>query len=205
MLRTTLATLAVGVAAAGPPAALLKPAALSANAPAAYTVEFTTTKGIFDVAVQRSLAPRGADRFYNLVRARFYDGVELFRVIPGFVVQFGISGYPAVSKAWQNATIKDDPVKTSNVRGTITFADAGPASRTTQVFVNLANNASLDGQTFSPFGRVTRGMSVIASLYSGYGDDPTNAQGSIESQGNAFLKKQFPRLDSVLTARIVSH
>ena len=205
MLRTTLAALAVGVAAAaGPPPALLKPATLNAKAPASYTVEFTTTKGSFDVAVQRSLAPLGADRFYNLVRARFYDGVELFRVVSGFVVQFGISGYPAVSQAWQNATIKDDPVKTSNVRGTITFADAGPDTRTTQVFINLSKNASLDSQGFSPFGTVTKGMSVIDRFYNGYGDTPTSAQGTIESQGNAFLKKQFPKLDVVLTARIVS-
>ena len=204
MLRTTLAALAVGVTSAGPPAALLKPATLTAKAPASYTVEFKTTKGSFDVVVQRSLAPRGADRFYNLVRARFYDGVELFRVVPGFVVQFGISGYPTVSTAWQNANIPDDPVKSSNVRGTITFADAGPASRTTQVFINLANNASLDTQDFSPFGKVTKGMNVIDSLYSGYGDNPTSAQGAIESQGNAFLKQQFPKLDAVLTAHIVS-
>ena len=204
MLRTTLATLAVGVSAASPPAALLKPAALNAKAPASYTVRFTTTKGPFDVTVQRSLAPRGADRFYNLVRARFYDGVSLFRVVPGFVVQFGISGYPAVSSVWARAAIPDDPVKTSNSRGTITFANAGPDTRTTQVFVNLANNQFLDKQGFAPFGTVTKGMNVVGRLYSGYGDDPTSAQGAIESEGNAFLKQQFPKLDKVLTARVVS-
>jgi peptidyl-prolyl cis-trans isomerase A (cyclophilin A) len=203
VLRTTLATLAVGVAATGPPAALLKPATLNLKAPATYTVEFKTTKGIFDVAVKRSLAPRGADRFYNLVRARFFDGNELFRVVPGFVVQFGISGYPTVSSAWQNANIPDDPVRGSNVRGTITFADAGPNTRTTQVFVNLGDNTSLDSQGFAPFGNVTKGMSVLGSLYSGYADQPTGTQGQIETQGNAFLKQQFPKLDTVLTARIL--
>ncbi len=204
MLRTTLAALAVSVTAAAPPSALLKPATLTAKAPSSYTVEFTTTKGRFDVAVQRKLAPRGADRFYNLVRARFFDGVSLFRVVPGFVVQFGISGYPEVTSVWAHANIPDDPVKTSNARGTITFADAGPNTRTTQVFVNLANNKFLDSQGFSPFGTVTKGMKVVGALFSGYGDDVMSAQGAIESQGNAFVKQQFPKLDSVLTARVVS-
>ena len=200
----TLATLAAGAAATAPPAALLKPASLNAKAPATYTVEFTTTAGRFDVAVQRSLAPRGADRFYNLVRAHFFDGVEFFRVVPGFVVQFGISGFPAVSTAWQQATIPDDPVKASNLRGTITYADAGPNTRTTQVFINLASNESLDAQGFSPFGKVTKGMSVVDKLYSAYGDDPTNTQAQISSQGNAFLKKQYPNLDAVITARLLT-
>lgn len=204
MLRT-LATVAVSVsAAAAPPSALLKPSTLNAKAPATYTVAFKTTKGTFNVMVQRSLAPRGADRFYNLAKAHFFDGVEFFRVAPGFVVQFGISGYPAVSSVWEPATIADDPVKGSNVRGTITFADAGVNTRTTQVFVNLADNAALDAQGFAPFGKVTKGMSVVGGLYSGYADDPTGMQTQIRSQGNAFLKKQFPKLDAVLTARLVA-
>jgi peptidyl-prolyl cis-trans isomerase A (cyclophilin A) len=187
-----------------PPPALLRPAALHAKAPATYGVEFTTTKGTFVVTVHRSWAPRGADRFYNLVRARFYDGNEFFRVVKGFVVQFGISGFPSVSTAWQNANIKDDPVKASNTVGTITYADAGPNTRTTQVFVNLGNNAAnLDGQGFAPFGKVTAGMAVVNELYGGYDDRPTNLQGAIASQGNSFLKKRFPKLDSVIRARIV--
>jgi peptidyl-prolyl cis-trans isomerase A (cyclophilin A) len=153
--------------------------------------------------VHRQWSPRGADRFYNLVRARFFDGDEFFRVVKGFVVQFGISGYPAVSSAWQNATIKDDAVKASNTRGTITFADAGPNTRTTQVFVNLASNASLDSQGFSPFGRVTRGMGVVDKLYAGYGEAVTNLQGEIAAQGNSFLRKHFPKLDRILKARIL--
>jgi peptidyl-prolyl cis-trans isomerase A (cyclophilin A) len=186
-----------------PPPALLKPAALHAKAPATYEVAFKTTKGTFVVTVHRAWAPIGADRFYNLVRARFFDGDEFFRVVKGFVVQFGISGFPAVSSAWQNANIKDDPVKASNTPGTMTFADAGPDTRTTQVFINLANNASLDSQGFAPFAKVTKGMAVVNKLFGGYGEAVTNLQGNIASQGNAFLKKRFPKLDAVISARVV--
>ena len=191
-----------------PPPALLKPAALHAKAPATYEASFTTTKGTFVVTVHRAWAPIGADRFYNLVKAGFFDGDEFFRVVKGFVVQFGMSPYPAVSSAWQNANIKDDPVKASNTPGTITFADGGPNTRTTQVFINLGNNgkgsqSNLDGQGFAPFGKVTKGMNVVEKLYGGYDDTPTNEQPQIASQGNAFLKKHFPKLDAVLKARIV--
>jgi peptidyl-prolyl cis-trans isomerase A (cyclophilin A) len=187
-----------------PPPALLHPAALHAKAPATFEAKFTTTKGTFVVTVHRSWAPRGADRFYNLVKARFFDGNEFFRVVKGFVVQFGISGFPSVSTAWQNANILDDPVKASNTVGTITFADAGPNTRTTQVFINLGNNAgNLDGQGFAPFGKVTTGLAVVNKLYGGYDDQPTNQQPQIASQGNSFLEKHFPKLDSVLRARIV--
>jgi peptidyl-prolyl cis-trans isomerase A (cyclophilin A) len=203
VLRTTLATLAVSVTAAAPPGALLKPATLTAKAPATYKVEFKTTKGTFDVTVKRSLSPHGADRFYNLVKAHFFDGVKFFRVVPGFVVQFGISGSPAVSSAWQNAAIPDDPVKASNVRGSIVYADAGPDTRTTQVFINLADNSSLDTEGFAPFGTVTTGMNVVAKLYGGYGENPSNDQSQIQSQGNTFLKGQFPKLDGVISARVV--
>lgn len=191
---------------ATPPPALLHPAALTAKAPATYNVAFATTKGRFVVTVHRAWAPRGADRFYNLVRARFFDGAEFFRVVKGFVVQFGLSPYPQVSSAWQNATIKDDPVKTSNARATVTFAAApSPNTRTTQVFINLANNSSsLDTQGFSPFGKVTSGMGVVDKLYGGYDDTPTNDQPQIAAQGNAFLKKHFPKLDAILTARIAA-
>ena len=186
-----------------PPPALLKPAALHAKAPATYEVAFKTTKGTFVLTIHRAWAPIGADRFYNLVQARFFDGDEFFRVVKGFVVQFGISGFPAVSRVWQNANIKDDPVKASNTTGTITFADAGPNTRTTQVFVNLTNNASLDSQGFAPFGKVTKGMAVVNKFYGGYGETVTNLQGSVASQGNGFLKKRFPKLDAVITARVI--
>jgi peptidyl-prolyl cis-trans isomerase A (cyclophilin A) len=198
------ATSAATAATAATTPSLLRPSSLTAKAPATYTVKFTTTKGNFDITVKRSWAPRGADRFYNLVNAHFFDGVEFFRVVKNFVVQFGINGSPKVSSAWQSATIPDDPVKTSNARGTITFADAGPNTRTTQVFVNLADNSSLDGQGFAPFGKVSSGMAVIDKLYGGYGEEPTNTQSQIASEGNAFLKAHFPKLDSVLTARVVA-
>jgi len=189
---------------APPPPALLKPAALHAKAPATFAVDFKTTKGTFVVTVHRAWAPRGADRFYNLVKNRFFDGDEFFRVVKGFVVQFGMSPYPAVSSAWQNATITDDSVKHANLPGTITFADGGPNTRTTQVFINLGNNsANLDGQGFAPFGAVTKGMDVVEKLYGGYDDTPTNMQPQIASQGNAFLKKRFPKLDAIVTARVV--
>jgi cyclophilin family peptidyl-prolyl cis-trans isomerase len=187
-----------------PPPALLHPASLTAKAPTTFAVAFDTTKGRFVITVHRGWAPRGSDRFYNLVQAHFFDGVEFFRVVKGFVVQFGISGYPKVSRAWQYAGIKDDPVKASNTIGTITYADAGPNTRTTQLFINVANNASLDGQGFAPFGKVTTGMSVVRRLYSGYGEAVTNLQGQIATQGNEFLKKRFPKLDSVIRARLVS-
>ena len=201
LCAAVLAAAAAAAAAAAPPP-LLHPESLHAKAPATYRVSFATTRGNFVVTVRRALSPRGADRFYNLVRARFFDGVTFFRVVKGFVVQFGISGDPKVAAAWQHATIKDDPVKTSNTPGTITYADAGPDTRTTQVFVNYGNNASLDAQGFTPFGRVTSGMTVVSKLYSGYGDQPTGMQGQISTQGNAFLRKQFPKLDHIVTARI---
>ncbi|MHB8470435.1 MAG: peptidylprolyl isomerase [Gaiellaceae bacterium] len=193
---------AVTANAASPPPALLHPAKLTSKAPASYAVTFTTTKGAFVVTVKRSESPRGADRFYNLVRARFFDGVVFFRVVKGFVVQFGISPYPAVSRAWQNATIRDDPVRGHNTAGTVTFADAGPNTRTTQLFINLANNSTLDVRGFSPIGRVSSGMRVVSALYAGYGEKPSGAQGEIAAQGNAFLKKRFPKLDAIVTARI---
>jgi peptidyl-prolyl cis-trans isomerase A (cyclophilin A) len=204
LLSACAALAAAGVAGASPPPSLLHPSTLKAKAPAVYSVSFATTEGTFVVTVHRAWAPRGADRFYNLVRARFFDGVRFFRVVKGFVVQFGISPTPAVATAWQGATIPDDPVKASNVKGTITFADAGPGTRTTQVFVNLGDNASLDSQGFAPFGKVSSGMSVVEKLYGGYGDQPTGDQQQITQQGDAFLKKHFPRLDRIETAKLVA-
>jgi peptidyl-prolyl cis-trans isomerase A (cyclophilin A) len=204
-LVTVIAVLAVAATAvAAPPPSLLHPATLKAKAPAVYSVKFTTTKGPFVVTVHRAWAPLGADRFYNLVRGKFFDGVTFFRVVKAFVVQFGISPSPAISKLWTNNVIKDDPVKKSNIIGTITYADAGPNTRATQVFINLGDNTSLDAQGFAPFGQVTSGMSVVNKLYGGYGEQPTGAQDQMIHQGNAFLKKHFPKLDSIVTARLVS-
>jgi len=208
VIRVALVALAaavvVGPAAAAAPPQLLHPSSLHAKAPAVYRASFATTKGTFVVTVHRAWSPLGADRFYNLVQAHFFDGVTFFRVVKGFVVQFGISPDPAISKAWQSATIKDDPVKTSNTPGTITFADGGPQTRTTQVFVNLGDNSgNLDGLGFSPFGKVTSGTSVVNKLFGGYGEQPSNDQQQIATQGNAFLRKTFPKLDSIRTARIL--
>jgi peptidyl-prolyl cis-trans isomerase A (cyclophilin A) len=203
VLVLLVAAVAAGTASAAPPPQLLHPASLHAKAPATYRASFATTRGTFVVTVHRVWSPNGADRFYNLVRARFFDGVTFFRVVKGFVAQFGISPEPSIAKAWQTATIKDDPVKVSNTPGTLTFADAGPDTRSTQLFVNLGNNALLDGQGFSPFARVTSGMSVVNRLYGGYGERPTSEQQQITTQGNAYLQKRYPKLDHIRTARIV--
>ena len=186
---------------------LSDPAALNAKAPAVYNAKFDTSKGAFVIEVHRDWAPRGADRFYNLVKNGFFDNARFFRVIEGFMVQFGINGDPNIAGVWRNANIKDDPVKESNRRGTITFATAGPNTRTTQVFINFGDNAALDGQGFSPFGKVVSGMEVVDSLYSGYGEGAPHGngpdQGRVQSQGNAYLEQDFPKLDFIKTATIV--
>jgi peptidyl-prolyl cis-trans isomerase A (cyclophilin A) len=191
------------VAHSGSDPALLHPTTLKAQAPAEYDVKFVTTKGDFVVHVTRASAPNGADRFYNLAKHHFYDGASFFRYVDGFVVQFGLTGNPAVNKAWTDANIKDDPVKSSNKPGTVTFAMAGPNTRTTQIFINLGDNSRLDGMGFAAFGEVTSGMDVIKSFYSGYADAPTSHQGEITNEGKAYLDKNFPKLDSIKTATIV--
>ena len=186
---------------------LLRPALLTAKAPATYEVKFTTTKGDFVLKVTRAWAPLGADRFYNLVRHHFYDNTSFFRVLRGFVVQWGISAYPPVSAAWSHAPIKDDPVVQSNLRGYITYAMGGPNSRTTQVFINLVDNKRLDAMGFSAFGQVTQGMDVVDSLYSGYGEGAPDgkgpAQDAIEKLGKAYLDKDFSQLDSIKTTTLI--
>jgi len=181
--------------------ALLHPAELKAKAPNVFDVKFTTTKGDFIVQVNRAWAPIGADRFYNLVKHGFFTGAPFFRVVPGFIIQFGLSGDPAVNRAWHNADIKDDPVTQSNKPGTITFATAGPNTRTTQLFINFGDNGGLDGQGFAPFGTVTSGMDVVKSLYSGYGEQPN--QGSITNQGKVYIEKNFPKIDSIKSATVI--
>lgn len=184
------------------------PSKLTAKAPETFKALFETTKGKFTIEVTRSLAPNGADRFYNLVRSGYFTDVAFFRVVPGFMCQFGISGDPTVSAKWRDANISDDPVKGSNTRGTITFATAGPNTRTTQLFINFGDNAGLDGQGFAPFGKVVEGMEVVDKIYSGYGDGPPGGngpnQGEIQMEGNAYLKKDFPKLDYIKSATIVS-
>ncbi|HEV8383636.1 MAG TPA: peptidylprolyl isomerase [Candidatus Acidoferrales bacterium] len=184
--------------------ALLNPAALNEKAPDTYDVKFTTTKGEFTVRVTRAWAPLGADRFYNLVKNGFYDDASLFRAVERFMVQFGISAHPAVSAAWQRAAIKDDPRKTSNTRGKITYAMAGPNTRTTQVFISYGDNSFLDSQGFSPFGEVVKGMDVVDNLYKGYGEETTSKQGEIAANGKPWLVKNFPKLDSIIKAEIAA-
>jgi peptidyl-prolyl cis-trans isomerase A (cyclophilin A) len=185
---------------------LANPAALNEKAPASYKARFDTSKGAFVIAVHRDWAPNGADRFYNLVKNGFYDNTRFFRVISGFMVQFGINGDPGVSAHWRAARIKDDPVRQSNKRGTITFATSGPNSRTSQVFINFVDNSRLDGMGFAPFGQVESGMNVVDRLYSGYGEGAPNGrgpdQGRIQMEGNAYLAKQFPKMDYIKKATI---
>ncbi len=186
---------------------LLDPSKASAKAPAVFKAKFTTTKGDFVVEVHRDWSPNGADRFYNLVKMGFYDDTRFFRSIDGFMVQFGISGDPAVSAKWQSASIPDDPVKQSNKRGFVTFAQQNtPNTRTTQIFVNYGDNSRLDASRFAPFGQVTDGMNVVDSLYKTGEGAPMGAgpsQGAIQSQGNAYLDAQFPKLDAVKHAEIL--
>lgn len=181
--------------------ALLHPSELKAKAPDVYEVKFTTTKGDFVVQVNRAWAPLGADRFYNLVKHGFFTDAPFFRVVPGFIIQFGLTPNPAVNRAWQSANIKDDAVTQSNKPGYLTFATAGPNTRTTQLFINFGNNTFLDSQGFAPFGQVTSGMDVVKNLYSGYGERPD--QGAITSQGKAYIEKNFPNIDSIKSATVV--
>jgi peptidyl-prolyl cis-trans isomerase A (cyclophilin A) len=186
---------------------LLNPASFKLQAPAMFSAKFTTTKGDFVVEVTRAWAPRGADRFYNLVKYHFFDGASFFRVMQGFVAQFGVSPRPDVTRAWENTTIPDDAVTQSNTRGTLTFATAGPNTRTTQIFINLGDNTSLDASGFSPFGKVISGMEVVDKLYSEYGDSPPDGRGPdqnrVQREGKAYLDKDFPLLDSIKTAVIL--
>ena len=188
----------------GDDASLLRPARLKDKAPDKYQVRFETTRGAFTVTVTRAWAPIGADRFYNLVKHHFYDDAAFFRVVPGFVVQFGISSYPKVAAAWKHTDIKDDPVTQTNKRGYLTFATAGPDTRTTQVFINLKENQRLDAMGFAPFGVVDgQGMNVVDMLYDVYGDAGGPDQDQIEKQGEPYLKKGWPKLDYLKTATLV--
>ena len=190
-------------------ARLANPALWTRRAPAEFKAKLTTTKGDVVIDVHREWAPLGADRFYNLVRSGFLTNVSFYRVVPGFIVQFGASPDPKVEAAWNKAPIKDDPVKQSNKRGFITFAMGGPNTRTTEVFINLKDNASLDGMGFAPFGEVTEGMDVVDKLFSGYGDMKEMggrgpSQPRVQVEGKAYLDKEFPQLDSIKSATIIS-
>jgi cyclophilin family peptidyl-prolyl cis-trans isomerase len=187
-------------------AKLRTPAALTEQAPATFKAKFDTSKGPIVITVHRDWAPIGADRFYNLVKNGFYDDCRFFRVLDNFMAQIGINGTPAIQSNWRTATIQDDPVKQSNKRGFITFATAGPNSRTTQVFINFGDNARLDSLGFAAFGQVSTGMNVVDQLYSEYGEGAPNGrgpnQGRIQAEGNSYLTKEFPNMDFVRKASI---
>ncbi len=187
--------------------ALMNPADANETAPDTFRAQFDTTKGTFTIEVTREWAPLGADRFYNLVKRGYYDEVRFFRVLSGFMAQFGISGDPELNTLWREARIQDDPVRESNRRGYVSYAMAGPNTRTTQLFINYGNNSGLDSQGFSPFGQVVEGMDVVDDLYSGYGEGAPNgrgpSQGLLQTQGNPYLIENFPDLDYINQATIV--
>lgn len=195
---------------AAPRADLTNPSSLRAVAPATYQAKFVTTKGEFVVQVTKAWAPRGADRFYNLVRAGFYNDTVFFRVLRTprpFMAQFGVSPNPAIAKAWMNANIPDDRPIETNKRGRITFATAGPNTRTTQVFISYGDNSFLDSQGFAPFGEVISGMEVVDQLYADYGEGAPSGQGpdqqKLQTEGKPYTDRYFPKLDKVIKATIV--
>lgn len=203
-LQTAVAVL-LAIGCTHPP---LEPSALTARAPALFRARFETTKGAFVVEVHRDWAPIGADRFYNLVASGFFDDQRLFRIRKNFIAQWGLHRDPTVIAKWKNANIPDDPPKQGNVRGTIAFAFVTPGTRTTQVYVNLVDNAQLDAQGFAPFGRIVDGMGVVDAFYSEYdersgGGVRAGRQGAAEAEGNAWFDREWPKLDRLITARIV--
>jgi peptidyl-prolyl cis-trans isomerase A (cyclophilin A) len=197
---------ATGTAGA-PNAKLLDPASATEQAPGTFKVKFATSKGDIVLEVHRDWAPKGADRFYNLVKMGFFDNARFFRAIDGFMVQFGLNGDPAVNAKWREARIDDDPVKESNKRGYATFATSGANSRTTQMFINFNDNRTLDAMGFAPFGKVVEGLDVLDSLYKGYGEGaPMGAgpsQGRIQTEGNEYLTRDFPKLDFIKEAKLL--
>ncbi|CDF41415.1 Peptidyl-prolyl cis-trans isomerase [Chondrus crispus] len=186
--------------------ALLNPTAADATAPEDFTVEFDTTVGPMLIDVNRAWSPHGADRFYNLVNIGFFTDIIFYRVIEGFMAQCGLHGDPTITKAWRDAFIPDDPVVEQNIAGRLSFATSGPGRRTTQIFINTADNRRLDTMGFSPFG-VVRDIEVAKALHAGYGESTPSGkgprQGNIHREGNAMLRRDFPELDSIKTARIV--
>lgn len=212
MIRTfslfrSLPLLAAGILLAGCGSREAAKRAAPVPVPEVYKVRFDTSEGPFTVEVHKAWAPEGAERFYRLVEGRFYDDARFFRVVRDFVAQFGINGDPKLEAVWRNMTMRDDPVVESNRRGYVTFATSGPNTRTTQVFINLADNTRLDKMGFAPFGRVIEGMDVVDRFYTAYGDAPPRGSGpdqeQIERRGNEYLQERFPRLDYIKTARIV--
>ena len=186
---------------------LMDPAKLNETAPATYKVNFKTSKGDVVIQVNRDWAPNGADRFYNLVKNGYYKDIAFFRVVAGFMAQFGIHGDPKLNNVWRDASVPDDTVKQPNTRGRITFATRGPNTRTVQLFINLVDNSRLDGMGFSPFGEVVSGMEIVDALHSGYGEGAPRGrgpdQGRIQTEGNLYLRANFPELDYLISAEIL--
>jgi peptidyl-prolyl cis-trans isomerase A (cyclophilin A) len=192
-----------------PTAAILHPdaAKVEAAGPDSFSVHVVTSRGKFDAIVRRDWAPKGSDRFYYLVSNYYFDGIRFFRVLPGFMAQFGMSGDTAVNRVWKDKSFADDPVKRSNTRGMLTFANRGsPGTRANQLFINFGNNAQLDAMFFAPIGEVTKGMDVVESLFNGYGEGAPGGAGPdqtrINNEGNSYLTKDFPKLDYIVTARV---
>jgi peptidyl-prolyl cis-trans isomerase A (cyclophilin A) len=194
---------AAGVSANPNKAKLRTPSQLTEKAPETFKAKFDTSKGVIVIEVHRDWAPLGADRFYNLVKNGFYDGCRFFRVLDGFMAQVGMNGDPSIQRAWGNANFRDDPVKGSNKRGYVTFAKASaPNSRSTQFFINYGDNSRLDADGFAPFGQVVTGMDLVDMLYKGYGSSNVPDQGRITAEGNAYLMKEYPKLDFIKKATI---
>ena len=208
LIATLMAALALpGTILAQDSSAKLKnPASLTEKAPETYKAKFDTSKGAFVITVHRAWAPLGADRFYNLVKNGYYDDCRFFRVLDDFMAQVGINGNPSIQSAWRNARIADDPVKQSNKRGFVSFATAGPGTRTTQFFINFKDNAASLDKSFAPFGEVSTGMEIVDKLYSGYGEGAPRGRGpdqsQVQAEGNAYLTKDFPKLDYIKKATI---
>jgi peptidyl-prolyl cis-trans isomerase A (cyclophilin A) len=199
---------AAAAPAAPPSDALLHPnvAKFAAQGPDSFAVHVVTSRGAFDLRIHRNWSPKGADRLYYLFSNDFYDGIRFFRVINGFMAQFGMSGDTGVGRVWKDLNLSDEPVTHSNKRGTLTFADAGPDTRSTQLFINFRDNAPLDKSGFTPVGAVTSGMGVVDSLYDGYGEGAPAGQGPdqgrITAEGNAYLAREFPKLDYIVSAHV---
>jgi peptidyl-prolyl cis-trans isomerase A (cyclophilin A) len=209
-LTVAMLTACGGADGAGTDPRLLRPnpAALAAPAPDSFKVAVESSKGNFTIVARRDWAPRGVDRFYHLVQLGYFDEVRFFRVLRGFMAQFGLHGDPRVNVAWESLNIPDDPVKQTNRRGTLTFANAGPNTRSTQLFINYSDdNANLDAMGFAPIGEVVEGMAAVDSLYANYGEGAPDGSGPdqtrIAAEGNRYLTQNFPRLDFIRRARVV--
>jgi peptidyl-prolyl cis-trans isomerase A (cyclophilin A) len=182
---------------------LKNPSRLNESAPDTFHARFQTNKGVFVIEVRREWAPLAADRFYNLVKHGFYDDTRFFRVLEGFMVQFGLNGDPSVQSAWRMANLRDEPVRQSNLRGFVTFTrESAPHSRFTQVFISYRDNSYLDAEGFAPFGQVVEGMDVVDALYSGYGRANVPDQRRIMREGNEYLLRDYPQLDFITAATI---